>query len=118
MKKASVVLLLLCVVFAVQAQDWTFGYDHSIKNVKGVVKFLENQETVVIIPNDNASGRYIASNLPEEYKIDGLKVTFSGDVGKIPPHIRMLGTPLKLKSISVCGCEQKKHKLKKRKYTF
>jgi len=118
MKKLPVILIVLFTTLVAQAQDWSFGYDHSISNVKGVVKFLDNKETVVIIPNDNPNGRYIASNLPEEYKVEGLKVTFSGDVGIIPPNVRMLGTPLKLKNISVCKCEQKKYKLKKRKYTF
>ena len=79
---------------------------------------MEDKETVVIVPTDNASGRYIAANLPGDFKKDGMKVVVSGDVGKIPPNVRMVGTPLKLKMVCVSKSEQQKFKLKKRTYMF
>lgn len=102
----------------VKSQDWGYEIDYMVTNEKGTVKFLENQEIVVIVPDKNPTGRYISNQLPEEYRKDGLKVTYSGDVGKIPPNFRMLGTPLRLKCICVSSKEQKKFKLKKRKYVF
>src|SRR5690242_16070486 len=109
---------VLAVSFLAQSQDWPYAIDRTIKNEKGTVKFLENQDIVVIQPDNNPNGRYISQQLPEEYRKDGLKVTFSGDVGKIPPNFRMVGTPLRLKSIWVSCAEQKKFKIKKRKYVF
>ena len=118
MKKLSFITLITLLSIATQAQEWGFGYDKTIKNIKATVKILDNKETFVLVPNDNLNGRYIAYNLPEEYKVEGLKVTITGDVGIIPPNVRMLGTPLKLKLIAICKCEQKKYKLSKRKYIF
>lgn len=118
MKKLIAIVSGMFFVFTTNAQDWSFGYDRTITNVNGVIHFLNNNELVVIIPDDNPNQRYIASNLPEEYKKDGLHVTMSGDVGKIPPNVRMMGTPLKLKCICISKAEQKKFKLKKRKYSF
>ncbi len=118
MKKLIAIIAVVLFVFTTKAQDWSFGYDRTITNVKGIVHFLNDKELVVIVPDDNPNQRYIASNLPEEYKKEGLHVTLSGDVGKIPPNVRMMGTPLKLKCICISKAEQKKFKLKKRKYSF
>lgn len=118
MKKSIAIIAVLLSVFTAKTQDWSFGYDRTITNVKGVIHFLNNNELVVIIPSDNPNQRYISSNLPEEYKKEGLKVTMSGDVGKIPPNVRMMGTPLKLKCICITKTEQKRFALKKRKYSF
>lgn len=118
MKKLQMVVLLLAIVFTGKSQSWNYEIARTIANVKGTVKILEDKETVVIVPDNNATGRYISQQLPEEFKKDGLKITFSGDVGKIPPNFRMLGTPLKLKSVWVTCKEQKKFKLKKKKNVF
>jgi hypothetical protein len=64
----------------------------------------------------NPNKRYIASNLPEEFKSEGLHVTFSGLEAPIPPYIRMAGTPIKLKTIKVSNKERKSFKLTKKKY--
>jgi hypothetical protein len=118
MKKTIAVIATLFFALIGKAQDWSFGYDRTITNIKAAIHFLNNNELVVIIPNDNPNQRYIASNLPEEFKKEGLRVTMSGDVGIIPPNMRMMGTPLKLKCICITKVEQKKFALKKRKYSF
>ena len=87
-------------------------------NVKATVKVLNNGELFVIVPDSNANMRYISQQLPTEYKKDGLKVTFTGWEGKIPPNVRMMGKPLKLECICITKGEQQKFKLAKRKYTF
>jgi len=118
MKRLPIIVFITILSFAAKAQEWSYGYDKTITNIKATVKILENKETVVLVPNDNLNGRYIANNLPEAYKIEGLKVTLTGDVGIIPPNVSRMGTPLKLKAIGVSKCEQKKYKLSKRKYSF
>lgn len=95
-----------------------FEWERDIKNEKGKVTVLANGETWVIVPADNPNGRYISQQLPDEFKKDGLPVVYSGWVGKIPPNVRMLGTPLKLKSIKVAAADKKKFKLSKRCYKF
>lgn len=116
MKRFSIIVMLLVVAFATRAQD--FVADKTIKNLKATVQILADGTTAVLVPDDNQSGRYLAAKLPEEYKKEGLKVTISGVVGKIPPNVRMMGTPLHLTCICVTKAEQQKFKLKKRKYTF
>jgi hypothetical protein len=105
-------------VFATQAQTTNFEWQNLIKNVKATVKVLNDGELYTLVPDSNANMRYISQQLPEEYKKDGLKVTFTGWEGKIPPNFRMMGKPLKLKSICVTKSEQKKFKLKKARYSF
>lgn len=94
-----------------------FGPDKEISNVKATVHFL-NEDLAVLIPDADAGGRYISPQLPEEYKKEGLKVTFNGVTGKIPPNVRMMGTPLTITKIWVTCAEKKKFKLKKCKYVI
>ena len=108
----------LLTVFIASSQDSSFGWENKIKNVKATVKVLNNGELFVIVPDNNANMRYISQQLPIEYKKDGLKVTFTGWEGKIPPNVRMMGKPLKLECICITKSEQQKFKLAKRKYTF
>lgn len=109
-----IAVLLVSTSFAQTDFEW----EREIKNEKGKVTVLANGETWVIVPDNNPNGRYISQQLPDEFKKDGLPVIYSGWVGKIPPNVRMLGTPLKLKSIKVSGADKKKFKLSKRCYKF
>lgn len=117
MKKTGLILLLIAMISLVKAQGIDFEWEKSVSGVKGTIKLLD-EETLVIIPDDSPSYRYITEQLPAELKKDGLKVVFSGDVAKIPPNVRMIGVPIWLKEISVSKKDKKKHKLKKTKYTF
>ncbi len=82
------------------------------------MQVLDNGLLFVLVPADNPNQRYIADNMPADFKKEGLLVTFNGDVGKIPPNVRMMGTPLHLKCICITAAEKKKHSLMKKKYTF
>ncbi len=111
-------LAIVCMVVSVSLSAQTdFEWERKISKVKATVNSL-GDEIFVIKPEGDGSNRYISQQLPEEYKKEGLKVTFTGMVGKIPPNFRMMGTPLKLISISVAGKEMKKFGLKKCKYVF
>ena len=50
-------------------------------------------------PENDEGTRYAPDELPEEFRIDGLAVVFSGEIGEIPPNVRMYGTPLRLTDI-------------------
>ncbi len=118
MKKLLLIVVCALTVLGIKAQATDFVPDKPVSKVKATVKAMAAGETFLIVPDDNPNGRYVSAQLPEEYKKDGLKITFSGVVGKIPPNVRMMGTPLKISSVWVSKTERKKFNLKKAKYTF
>ncbi len=120
MKKSILFSIAASLLFLLtSAQPPNFQYEKTlVKNVKASVKVMNNGELFTIVPDNNPNMRYITEQLPAEYKKDGLKVTFSGYDGIIPPNFRMMGKPLKLKSICVTSAERKKYGIKKAKYTF
>lgn len=109
---------LYLISFAILAQTDDWEWERKVCHVKAKISVLENGETWILIPDDNANMRYISQQLPAEYKKEGLAVIFNGWIGKIPPHVRMVGTPLKLSKIWVSFSNKKKYKLKKRQYVF
>lgn len=52
-----------------------------------------------LVPDDDDGARYSPENLPDEFEIEGLAVTFSGDVLEMDPRVRHWGTPLRLTAI-------------------
>lgn len=70
-------------------------YTSSVTDVKGTI--IAKAGKFVI----NANGTHYAAGetLPDNYRKAGIKVIFSGEVGTIPDHIRMIGTPLKITNI-------------------
>jgi len=115
---AAALLICSAFVFAQNAGEYQWEWERQVSNVKAKVSMIEGAELWVITPDDNPNTRYISQQLPEEYKKEGLAITFNGWIGKIPPHVRMMGTPLKLTKVWVSGAEKKKYKLKKKKYVF
>lgn len=109
------VAYFLFISFTTAAQD--FKWVRNIHNQKGMVKIFA-EDAVVIIIEGKDSERYASPQLPDEWKKDSLRLTFSGKVGEIPPNIRMIGTPLKLSCISTTAAEAKKFKLSKTKIKF
>lgn len=118
MKKLLAVFFLLTACTLTKAQSWTYEKDKDVKNLKATIQLTNNGETAMIIPNDNSSGRYVSEQLPKEYRVEGLKVTINGYTGKIPPYVRMIGSPLYISKIWISKAEKKKHKLTKCKYTI
>jgi hypothetical protein len=71
--------------------------ENTVNAVKGTIQQLSpNSEWYIIIPDDEKTQRYVPSNLPNEFKKDGLRVIFSGKVAEIPRNARMIGIPLEL----------------------
>ena len=109
------VVLLTASTLQMKAQGGTFEKVKSVKNIKATVKVLNATQTVVITDKD-PNQRYTAIDLPEELKKDGLHLTIDGEVGAIPPNVRMIGTPFRITCIKVSAAEQKKYKLSKKSY--
>lgn len=115
MKKYIVLLFVLCASqFALKAQ---FKWTETIKNQKGIVRVLDEEITVITLV-DNDSKRFVSSQLPQDWKQDGLRFTFTGKIGEIPPNYRVAGTPLNLICISTSKKEANKYNLIKRKIKF
>jgi hypothetical protein len=109
-------ILFMSALMQVRAQE-KFEKVSSVKNLNVTVKVLSEKMTV-LVPGTNANQRYLAAELPDELKKDGLHLTVDGDIGKIPPNVRMAGTPFRITCIKVSKEEEKKYKLPKRKYCF
>jgi len=53
----------------------------------------------VFLPDGAPSQRYLLKNLPSDFQQDGLRVRISGEIGEIPPNVRLIGTPLTIRQI-------------------
>ena len=52
-----------------------------------------------IVPDSDRGTRYAPDRLPDEFKVDGLRVVFSGRVRPVDPNVRAWGTPLEITDI-------------------
>ncbi|MFP6693802.1 MAG: hypothetical protein VB875_12325 [Pirellulales bacterium] len=106
MKRSSPIpfarLLALILITSCLWQVNTFAGEKLIDR-QGTIRKLGNAG-FVIVP-DKQRTRYAPSNLAEEFRKDQLRVVFSGEVGTIPPNVRLIGTPLKLTAISLATAE-------------
>ena len=92
---APVLSLALFTCFLFQASAYA---GKKLVNQRGTIKKLGNVG-FVIIP-ENQQTRYAPTKLAKEFQQDQLTVVFSGEVGAIPPNVRLAGTPLKLTAIT------------------
>lgn len=115
MKKMILILMLFCggSVFA----QTDFQKDYDVRNKKGIVQIL-SEDLIVIKDAQDESKRYVARNLPNELKKEGLLFVFNAQIGKIPPNYRMAGTPMILSKLTISKKDAKRYYLKKRKYSF
>ena len=87
-----------------------FEFSKSIFKVKGTVKKADG--SYVIIPADTKGEKFIPAYLPEEYKKNGLEVTFDGDLGTADKA----GTALNIHKIWVAYDLKEKYKLVHKSY--
>lgn len=118
MKKNVLAFVLIFCAIGVAIGQTNFEWEKRMVRWKATIKILEDKETVVFVPLDKPNSRYISANLPEEYKIDGLAVSVTGWIGKIPPNFRMIGTPFKLEKITIRKADKRKYKLRQSAYCF
>lgn len=118
MKKPFAFICILLTASATVVAQQQFEWEKKLNHIAATIHFLEDKETAVLVPTANTGTRYIAEQLPQEYKKEGLQVVFYGWEGKIPPHYRMLAKPLKLKCICISKHEKNRFSLAKRQYSF
>ena len=86
----------------VMIASWSFSITgmaaENLVDQKGTIKKLGSVGFVIV--TEQPGTRYAPGNLAKEFQQDQLRVVFSGEVGKIPPNVRLIGTPLKLTAIA------------------
>ena len=101
MKYLFSILFCLGITTTAMAQEFEYEVDRELAKEKIVMKdmggglFIAQSEL-------ESNKRYMITNLPEEYRVDGLRLVCWGMLGKIPPAARLAGTPMyvtKIKAI-------------------
>ena len=87
-----------------------FEFSKAIYKVKGTIKKINGD--YVIIPDEKKNETFVPTYLPEEYKKNGLEVTFDGELGQGDKS----GTPLNLHKIWVAYEIKEKYKLAHKNY--
>jgi hypothetical protein len=90
--------------------DSKFEFSKSVFKIKGTIKKADGD--FVIVPEENKNEKFVPSYLPEEYKKNGLEVTFDGDLGKADKS----GTALNIHKIWVAYEIKEKYKLVHKNY--
>jgi hypothetical protein len=90
--------------------DSKFEFSKSVYKVKGTIK--KSDGAYVIIPEEGKGEKFIPAYLPDEYKKNGLEVTYDGDVGKADKS----GTALNIHKIWVAYELKEKYKLIHKSY--
>ena len=74
--------------------------NNELQNVRGaIVAVRPDAGWWGITPDADRGTRYAPDRLPDEFKVDGLRVTFSGRVKPVDPNVRAWGVPLELTAI-------------------
>ena len=87
-----------------------FEFSKPVYKIKGVIKKVDGD--YVIVPEESKGQKFVPSYLPEEYKKNGLEVTFDGDLGKVDKS----GTALNIHKIWVAYELKEKYKLIHKSY--
>jgi hypothetical protein len=71
-----------------------------LTNVAGKIEAVNPRAGwYAIVPDGDRDTRYAPDRLPDDFKKDGLRIVFSGRVGRVDPNARTWGIPLTLTKI-------------------
>lgn len=103
MKRLLSILSILFFLGTTSGLAQTFGFPVDsasyLENTSVEVQFIANNW--VLVPTEVNNRRFLPGNLDSQYEQEGLRLMVSGVIGKIPPHVRMVGTPFEIRSIAV-----------------
>lgn len=72
-----------------------------ILNQSAAIKLLiKDPALFVIIPDSLTDIRFLPDSIPDQFKIDGCRIIFSGIIGEVPANQRLPGTPLRITKIN------------------
>ena len=93
-----------------ESNDSKFEITKSVYKIKGTIR--KSDGVYVIVPEDMKNEKFVPTYLTEEYKKNGMEVTFDGDLGKADKS----GTPLNIHKIWVAYEIKEKYKLAHKNY--
>lgn len=71
-----------------------------VKDAKGAIQAVRpDAGWYAIVPDSDRGSRYAPDRLPDEFKVDGLRVVFSGRIKPVEPNVRTWGIPFELTNI-------------------
>lgn len=95
MKAAFLFMFLLLTV-----NGFFYQEEKQIFDQKATVKLLiEDPEIFIILADSLSDYRFLPDSIPDQFKIDGCRIIFSGIIGEIPDNQRLPGTPLTITKI-------------------
>jgi hypothetical protein len=103
----TVQYLLMCLAVAVagallgcESASPVRAQSDVLKDVKGAIQAVRpDAGWYAIVPDSDRGTRYAPDRLPDEFKVDGLRVVFSGRVKPVDPNVRSWGVPFELTGI-------------------
>jgi hypothetical protein len=77
-----------------------FPFDSAgyIQSARGVITLIADTYVIVVTEEGNTT-RYLPAMLPKQFQVADKVVVFSGELGKIPANVRLMGTPITLDTI-------------------
>ncbi len=103
-------LFVLSAGAAPRPNDGKFEFTKSVYKVKATIRKSDGE--FVLVPADGSGGKFVPAYLPDEYKKNGLEVTFDGDLGKADGG----NTALNIHKIWVAYELKEKYKLTHKSY--
>ena len=89
-------------VVALWLDGWAAAQERELTDAAGTITAVNaSQGWFGIVPDADKRLRYAPDALPEAFRKDGLRVVFSGRVGRVDPNVRAWGIPLALTKIRV-----------------
>jgi len=94
-KFGIIVFVLFALISKINSQDVK-----NIMNHSGTIKLLIKEPALfVIIPDSLIDYRFLPDSIPDQFKIDGCRIIFSGIIGEISDIQKLPGTPLTITKI-------------------
>ena len=106
----SLLLSLLVSRAGTPSNDNKFEFSKPVYKIKAVIRKADSD--FILVPVDSKESKFVPAYLPEEYKKNGLEVTFDGDLGKADAS----GTALNIHKIWVAYEIKEKYKLAHKSY--
>ena len=100
-----IVILILVSALTIYISFWYFGsgeMGEGIFEMYGTVKYIGLEGGFYGIIGDDG-GRYQPLNLPEEYRVDGLRIWFKAKIREDVATIYMWGTPIEILEVKALG---------------
>jgi hypothetical protein len=103
--RLSIAIAVASIALGACNPEWYIGSNNPdpsqfLGSERGTIRKISVEgDWYAIVPDYDTTMRFAPENLPDSFRIDGRRIVFSGEIGEIPPNVRMWGIPLKLTDI-------------------